>query len=814
MIGLVVEQQFTIFITENKLCAYLELLPAPESELEPLSLEYILNILKTSKMSTDINESLISDTLQQFYSNNIIQPPLLIAQGKKPQSKQEQGLHWLIDPLSQHEYERVIAPDFAIGYEVCNQQGYPGIDIFGEVIESLSLPDMTISEGDAVYKKIIKDEQGNDQAWYYSHYLGIVNLSDDVLSVQSLIEVDKDSPFEANINVYGFLGDEIHTKVTSAHIMETLKRMEISQGWDAQLLIKVQHLARRRQLSELQQDVKKSLLLLLARKPLEAEYGQLEWVVKKGSDNFLDKIIAPGQIIARYKCIFAGEDGTDVYGNTIAPEDQSALFPAVGKYIELSKTETHYNYRAQTLGLLETEEDISLKSLIEITEDKLFAYFNIPIFPKKSDSRVISLSQIQTTLEYEFICYGLVEETLQKIVSQIQLGKQGADEDSYLLKTLVAEGKAPIDGIDANIELNKKISAGKLMKNGRIDFKERSYPWDVKNTDEIGHIIPLVPEVNGIDVYNQAIIAKKPEDIELLLDGLHRTDDGHIISDRDGTLIVRKTTLTVTDSIVLDGNIDNVTGNVKTDSTMIVKGYVDPGFRLETTADICIDANIENAVTKAEGNIIIRGGVRGNDSLITAGGEVNVTFMEHAQVYSQESIIIGDNLIDCEIHAMEEVIVGEDESTKSSIVGGRVHAQKKISAGNLGNEINIKTEIMVGYSKDEQNQFYDLSEQIKAKQKELEHIEGLYGSSGTEQGNMAHLVEKIAALKVTMDEQKQQQTRLKKLMLSGVNSTVEFYNSAYPGVTITICGNSLKLKEVYKRGKFYLIGKRVKYQQG
>ncbi|MCU7834303.1 MAG: FapA family protein [gamma proteobacterium symbiont of Taylorina sp.] len=808
------EVQFTIFISDNNLYAYLELLRVSDASLPHTRADQILEKLKELNVCSGIDESLIKKNLQQFYSNHIAPPPppILIAQGRKPEHKQDTGIQWLIEPAAKHEYERVIAPDHPIGHTISHQEGKPGRDVFNQEIEPVEMSDLTISEGEGVYQKTLKDEQGNDQIWYYSQYLGIVTLRDDCLSVKPLIEVDEKSPYSAYIELYGFLGDSVHSRVKVSHIFETLKRMKITHGWNANLLIAALHVAHRRRCSELEQDRVEKLLLLSSKRPVDAQYGKIQWKVKHDSEEDIDKIVSPGQTIASYECVSEGEAGVDIYGQEVKSQMDIEEILEAGNSVEVYKDDKQYKYRAKILGLVEHGKQISLKSLLEISEDKLQADVKLPVFPKDSRYRTTTLTQVQKTLEFENICYGVEQDALEKILEAIKSGKQTADENSSFYKTIAARGKKPKDGIDANIELNQQISAGKLMKNGRIDFKERSYPWNVKEGDEIGHIIPMVAEEDGMDIYQQAIAAKKPKDIELTLDGLHQASDGHLFTDKSGTLIVNKQQLSVTDTLVLEGNVDNETGNIHTDSTVIVKGRIDPGFVVETSADICIDANIERAVAIAKGNVIIRGGVRGEGSRITADGEVNATFMEHAQVQSKVSIIISESLVDCQLTAREEIIVGEDSSPKTSIVGGRTHAYQKVSAGSLGNTTNIKTDILVGYTREDQEKYDALKQEIEDNQKELERIEELYVSGAAEKENMTQLMEQLEPLGIKIEEQKKQLAALKEMMESCSNSTVEFYNSTYPGVRITICGYGFVVEHIYKQGIFYLKENKVQFE--
>jgi hypothetical protein len=273
MRGLIENKQYAIFITDNGLYAYLELLRVRQNNLPKVTSKQILNKLKELNVCYGINKKVIDSSLRRFYSSSVaLSPsPILIARGNKPEHKQVMGIQWLVDPAAKHDYERVIAPDFPIAHTISHKNDRPGKDILGQEIKSAELPDNTITEGDGVYKKTIKDEQGNDQSWYYSNYLGIVELKDEQLLVKPLIQVNKESPYSVQIVLYGFLGDEMHTRVSAKHIIETANRLNLLYGWNGELLVEVLYTAHKRRFSELEQDIIQKLPLLSTNEPVNQQ---------------------------------------------------------------------------------------------------------------------------------------------------------------------------------------------------------------------------------------------------------------------------------------------------------------------------------------------------------------------------------------------------------------------------------------------------------------------------------------------------------------------------------------------------------------
>jgi len=202
------EKLYSIKIPENGLYVYLQLHKHINHKYSKLTVEQILSQLKTLGINYGINKKIIKKSLQHFYTHYKASPlpPILIAKGVPVQHQQEKGVHWLVNPRSKYDYERVIAPDFEIAHTISLSEKKPGKNVFGKVIEAEQKTDEIISEADGVYSKICIDNNGQEQTYYYSNVLGIVYLINKQLRVRSIIIAD-DPPSSAHIELYCFLGN-------------------------------------------------------------------------------------------------------------------------------------------------------------------------------------------------------------------------------------------------------------------------------------------------------------------------------------------------------------------------------------------------------------------------------------------------------------------------------------------------------------------------------------------------------------------------------------------------------------------------------
>jgi|GEM_PF-2777666 len=800
------DKLFNITISEDSLRVYMEILGSSSKPSKNVFLKAIIEKLKQLKVNHGINQKAVEETVAHYLTNDIIPPAVLIAKGTPCVHKQNEGLKWFIDPDMPYDYQRVVSPDQMIAHTITAPEGIAGKDIYGLPIKSEELEDQKISVGNGAYYKNKQDpESGTEYIAYYSNFLGVMALINDNLMVRPIVRVSE-SKLTAQIELFGFLGDDELTKVNILHILDTLERMNIHYGWDGKLIQTALFNSHRVKPVSLQDKAPDCLTIVTGKPPVAGKFGELEWRMNIQSENILDKVALPGQTIASYQCYEEATPGVDVFGEIIPVDDAPESITPNGEGISLTvKDKELYRYVASYIGLIQIGEKVDLKPLLTVSEDKLHAYLELPIYSAEN-KKDISYAAVQKSFEAMNISYGIQEDDIKQQLADLNSGKIQTNHEHPFHQIIVAKGKPAKDGIDARLELNHSLAAGKLMEDGSIDFKERSYPWNVKKDDEIGRKIPLVPAVKGIDVFNNRIDAKPAKDLKLTIVGIHHTPDGVLHASLDGVLIVNQNNLAVTETLVLSGDVSAKTGNIHTDSTVMVKGVVDPGFTVETKADIIIEVNIEKAIARAQGNVIVHGGVRGNRSIIEANGEVNANFMEHADVVSKTNIVISENALDCNFTANDTIDAGNDENRNCSVIGGHLHAFNKISVGELGSSSDIKTYLSVGYTQADLDRQAELADELEAGKKRFDHIENIYASSqavGMSEEVMMMMAE-LEPLGKKLEALKEEHQELSGKIESAKESVIEVHKVAYPGVSITICDHNLILNREYKRGKFCL----------
>ena len=262
--------------------------------------------------------------------------------------------------------------------------------------------------------------------------------------------------------------------------------------------------------------------------------------------------------------------------------------------------------------------------------------------------------------------------------------------------------------MDAQLTLDHDLTVGRLLPDGRIDFHEHSYPWNVKKGQVIGHLTPPQPAEEGMTIRGDTVPAVAAKEITLKLTGIEQDNDGTLTSTMDGAFTIYGNTLSIADCIVVDGDVDHRTGNVHAQTNVTVKGYVTPGFSLEAEGDVTVNENVENAIVRARGNVIIRGGVRGPTSEIYAGGMVSVGFVEYGMVQATEDIEIKEAAIEVHLISDSDIRVGP---SPGALIACRCEAIGQLWTISIGRPASEPTKIRLGLAHEKQQRLRALLDQ-------------------------------------------------------------------------------------------------------
>jgi len=260
------------------------------------------------------------------------------------------------------------------------------------------------------------------------------------------------------------------------------------------------------------------------------------------------------------------------------------------------------------------------------------------------------------------------------------------DNPVYNIPFEVAHAIMPVDGHDAYISYNfetdpTKIKA-KISDNGNINYKDINRIQNVIADQPLATKIPAERGKGGKTLFGRYLEAKNGKDINVQLGANVKLDrDGVTIkAEIDGEVMLVNGKVTVEPIKYLDA-VNLKTGDIKFVGTVIIKGNVEEGYKVEAT-NIEVNGIVDKSHLEATGNIIVRQGIFGKgEGFIKAGKSLWAKFINDTTVEVEENVIVYDSIMNSNVTAMKNIVV---KGKKAQITGGHLSATEEICARKVG----------------------------------------------------------------------------------------------------------------------------------
>lgn len=352
---------------------------------------------------------------------------------------------------------------------------------------------------------------------------------------------------------------------------------------------------------------------------------------------------------------------------------------------------------------------------ITVSKDhlKAFATLYIPQSELTEANREKISLEILEALQDKGVVYGIIQDALLK-------------EFKAKTKFLIAQGKLPIDGKPSEIKMYEiKEPKPKITEDGKVDHYELNLINKVEKGGWLGERIDATPGEPGKSVFGEEIPAKHGKQLPLLYDksSIEEVYDKEkgitvLVAKKPGAVFYKNDIIYVYDYLEIEGDVSFETGNINFDGFVNIKGSIDDNFSVEAKNDIEVLGPMGiggiNKVHSKNGCIYIRGGIAGkNKARIFCKQNLYTKFASDCIIECDGTVHIGFYAINCYIRAKQVIF----ESKNSRIIGGRIDAEIKVVANEVGNRTEIPTVINVkGFNR---KKFKDTFDNINSSIKEL-----------------------------------------------------------------------------------------------
>ncbi len=451
-----------------------------------------------------------------------------------------------------------------------------------------------------------------------------------------------------------------------------------------------------------------------------------------------------------------------------------------------------------------SQEEISLQ--IDADVHLYFSKGNMEVllcvFPPFGDGAGVTKEAIRKKLEEMEVTTGIREDLISRI----------AEKQMFFQIFVVAEGIQPAAGKDGYVVEHiprEEFISFEEDEAGKVNYKDLHLFRNIKENDLICDIIPPQDGINGTDVKGNEVKAARGKAASVPA-GNHTklsSDGRQLIAASDGYISFQAGKFRIEDQLVINGNVDMAVGNQDFLGDIIVHGDVISGFSLKATGNIHVRGAVEGAVLTAGENIEISDGMKGNNrGELHAGESVRCSFLENVKVFAAGDIHV-ESMISCEVNCNGSVYVNQGLGV---IIGGKITAEKSVTAKIIGSKANRKTEIFLGM----------MPETRAARDRKAEELQTVKSTKELLKKNIHFLqtIESLPAQKAEVLKQLIEQEELYEKIQQRLETELDKLNkmetdfrecfvktgTAYPPTKVTIGGMTYCLETVSTKCNFYL----------
>lgn len=316
---------------------------------------------------------------------------------------------------------------------------------------------------------------------------------------------------------------------------------------------------------------------------------------------------------------------------------------------------------------------------VKLASDRMEAILYCRDQEKAQTSDEVHLTEV---LKSNHIISGINNALIEKI---------SLDPLSVSYPIVIAKGRKQVNGKDGY--LRNELFESKTDANEKFNFRNVLDIKSVTAGQLLATAVPPEAGMDGQDVTGRIVPAKPGKPLTIKAGNNVRVESGQFFSEQDGQLSITGRSISVNPVFQVNGDLDLKTGNIHFVGNISVKGNIPSGYELIAGGDIKVTGLVEGATLRADGNVIIEGGVAGGmKGSITAGGSVQANYLNQAIVIAGQDVHITSSILHSRVSTGNDI-----NCHQGTIIGGTLTAGRNVHVRELGNELFAKTELAIGW---------------------------------------------------------------------------------------------------------------------
>ncbi len=374
----------------------------------------------------------------------------------------------------------------------------------------------------------------------------------------------------------------------------------------------------------------------------------------------------------------------------------------------------------------------------------------------------------------------------------------------------VAKGEPAHNGEDSYIEFHVQPSAAvphyDENDSGSIDYKQLNLLENCFASQRIATIIPPGQGKPGRDAFGTPIPPEPGKPLEIKAGpGVMISDNGRdFTSEIKGRVIYEKGTISVSPVLEISHGIDYSVGNLDFVGKIVVNGSLLDGFSIRGKRGVEINGDCGAANVVSEGEVIIRGGVKGRGSAKILCRGLQARYIDNANVEASGDVVVNKEILHSSIKTLGKVSIDH-----GAILGGEIWAFQGVEAESIGSEIGVPTLVVSGLSwTDEKDllevrgQIAEYDERVQAAKILLEPLltaPSISARLGLDQKSIiADLVGELRMLRDALSDLTEEKDRIVNRQKNGQACQINVVKELFVGVNVRFTEISDTIKDTVK----------------
>jgi uncharacterized protein (DUF342 family) len=375
---------------------------------------------------------------------------------------------------------------------------------------------------------------------------------------------------------------------------------------------------------------------------------------------------------------------------------------------------------------------------LEISTDALFAWVN---FVPAYGGQAVTANDIFTAFGEAGLTYGIDQVAIEKVCAATAperitaaSGLAAQNGENTRFELLVADTRNRIPQVDAR---------------GLIDFRELGAIPLVVAEQALMRRIPPTQGVGGYNVHGEPldpVPGRNEAFVNHLVGAYIDPNDPNLLRATFNGQPVRCGNGVMVEQVLRVRNVNIASGNITFDGTVHVDGEVLPGMKVHSTGDIIVTGVVDGGELEAGGDIHVGGGIIAQ-ARVKAAGSVAARFVENAHVYSGTTIAVDDMVLQSDLQAMNQIVIGIKAKQRGRLTGGSTRAMLLVQVPVLGTPTGGLTHVQLGVNPVLEAKYEDLLLRIEKQKANEENLEKLVKHLSThgEKGSKGGMLERAKA---------------------------------------------------------------------